>query len=70
MAVHAGQRLQWDAPVVAHKHCIGALPGNRTTLLVVPIIAACGLLIPKTSSCAITFPVGRPTRWKPWRPSN
>lgn len=56
--VHAGQRLQWDAPVVADKHCIGGLPGNRTTLLVVPIVAACGLLIPKTSSRAITSPAG------------
>lgn len=56
--VDAGQRLHWDAPVVADKHCIGGLPGNRTTLLVVPIVAACGLLIPKTSSRAITSPAG------------
>ena len=34
------------------------LPGNRTTLLVVPIAAACGLTIPKTSSRAITSPAG------------
>jgi thymidine phosphorylase len=56
--VDAGQRLQWDAPLVVDKHCIGGLPGNRTTLLVVPIVAACGLLIPKTSSRAITSPAG------------
>jgi thymidine phosphorylase len=54
----AGQSLRWDAPLVADKHCVGGLPGNRTTLLVVPIIAACGLLIPKTSSRAITSPAG------------
>lgn len=54
----AGQRLQWDSPVVVDKHCVGGLPGNRTTLLVVPIVAACGLLIPKTSSRAITSPAG------------
>jgi thymidine phosphorylase len=54
----AGQRLQWDAPVVVDKHCVGGLPGNRTTLLVVPIVAACGLVIPKTSSRAITSPAG------------
>ncbi|SFU99124.1 thymidine phosphorylase family protein [Pseudoduganella namucuonensis] len=56
--VDAGQRLRWDAPVVADKHCVGGLPGNRTTLLVVPIVAACGVLIPKTSSRAITSPAG------------
>jgi len=56
--IAAGQRLHWDAPLVADKHCVGGLPGNRTTLLVVPIVAACGLLIPKTSSRAITSPAG------------
>lgn len=40
------------------KHCVGGLPGNRTTLLVVPIVAACGLTMPKTSSRAITSPAG------------
>jgi thymidine phosphorylase len=54
----AGQVLRWDSPVVVDKHCVGGLPGNRTTLLVVPIVAACGLLIPKTSSRAITSPAG------------
>jgi thymidine phosphorylase len=56
--IAAGQRLRWDAPLVVDKHCVGGLPGNRTTLLVVPIIAACGLVIPKTSSRAITSPAG------------
>jgi thymidine phosphorylase len=54
----AGPRLHWDAPLVVDKHCVGGLPGNRTTLLVVPIVAACGLWIPKTSSRAITSPAG------------
>lgn len=39
-------------------HCVGGLPGNRTTLIVVPIVAAFGLMIPKTSSRAITSPAG------------
>ncbi|MES2319061.1 MAG: thymidine phosphorylase family protein [Pseudomonadota bacterium] len=56
--VNAGQRLHWPAPIVVDKHCVGGLPGNRTTLLVVPIVAACGLTIPKTSSRAITSPAG------------
>ena len=56
--IDVGRRLQWDANPVVDKHCVGGLPGNRTTLLVVPIVAACGLTIPKTSSRAITSPAG------------
>lgn len=40
------------------KHCIGGVAGNRTTMIIVPIIAAAGLTIPKTSSRAITSPAG------------
>lgn len=40
------------------KHCVGGLAGNRTTMLVIPIVAAYGLKIPKTSSRAITSPAG------------
>ncbi|WP_332852308.1 thymidine phosphorylase family protein [Duganella sp. S19_KUP01_CR8] len=56
--VAVGQRLRWNSELVVDKHCVGGLPGNRTTLLVVPIVAACGLTIPKTSSRAITSPAG------------
>jgi thymidine phosphorylase len=56
--VAAGERLTWPRATVADKHCVGGLPGNRTTMIVVPIIAAAGLLIPKTSSRAITSPAG------------
>ena len=56
--IDSGQRLHWQSAPVVDKHCVGGLPGNRTTLLVVPIVAACGLLIPKTSSRAITSPAG------------
>ena len=56
--VQSGKRLHWDRAPVVDKHCVGGLPGNRTTLLVVPIVASCGLLIPKTSSRAITSPAG------------
>jgi thymidine phosphorylase len=56
--VKTGEQLTWDTPVIVDKHCIGGLPGNRTTLIVVPIIAAYGLIIPKTSSRAITSPAG------------
>jgi thymidine phosphorylase len=40
------------------KHCVGGLPGNRTTPIVVAVVAAQGLTIPKTSSRAITSPAG------------
>lgn len=56
--VDVGERLHWDSPIVLDKHCIGGLPGNRTTPIVVAIVAANGLVIPKTSSRAITSPAG------------
>lgn len=54
----AGTRLTWPEPVVLDKHCIGGIPGNRTSMVVVPIVAAHGLPMPKTSSRAITSPAG------------
>lgn len=56
--VDVGERLDWAATPIMDKHCVGGLPGNRTTLLVVPIVAACGAVMPKTSSRAITSPAG------------
>lgn len=44
--------------IVVDKHCIGGIPNNRTSMIVVPIIAAAGLKIPKTSSRSITSPAG------------
>ena len=54
----AGTKLKWSDPVVVDKHCIGGIPGNRTSMIVVPIVAAHGLPIPKSSSRAITSPAG------------
>ncbi|MGD8832772.1 MAG: thymidine phosphorylase family protein, partial [Pseudomonadales bacterium] len=56
--VAQGERMQWEGDLVVDKHCIGGIPGNRTSMLVVPIVAAHGMLIPKTSSRAITSPAG------------
>lgn len=56
--VDSGQRIDWDIPQVLDKHCVGGVPGNRTSPLVVAIIAAAGLTMPKTSSRAITSPAG------------
>ena len=53
-----GSKLHWDLPIVADKHCIGGIPGNRTSMIVAPIVAAHGLCMPKTSSRAITSPAG------------
>ncbi|HJJ29973.1 MAG TPA: AMP phosphorylase [Methanocorpusculum sp.] len=52
--VASGEQIKFSKKPVVDKHSIGGVPGNKITLLVVPIIAASGLLIPKTSSRAIT----------------
>ena len=52
--VDTGERLTFHTHPIIDKHSIGGVPGNKISLIVVPIIAACGLKIPKTSSRAIT----------------
>lgn len=56
--VDTGERLSWNKELVVDKHCVGGLPGNRTTPIVVAIVAAYGLTMPKTSSRSITSPAG------------
>ncbi|MEZ2415001.1 thymidine phosphorylase family protein [Muriicola sp. E247] len=56
--IRSGKQLNWNKEIVVDKHCIGGLPGNRTTPIVVAIAAAYGLTMPKTSSRAITSPAG------------
>lgn len=59
--IETGTTLHWPGRpgrMVVDKHCIGGIPGNRTSMIVVPIVAAHGLVIPKTSSRAITSPAG------------
>ncbi len=51
-------RIAWNAPIVVDKHSLGGVPGNCISLIVVPIVAAHGLLMPKTSSRAITSASG------------
>jgi len=55
--VETGEKLKFSG-IVADKHSIGGVPGTRTTLIIVPIIAAAGFKIPKSSSRAITTPSG------------
>ncbi len=56
--VNNGNRLGLDNGIILDKHSIGGIPGNRTSMIVVPIIAAAGYKIPKTSSRSITSPSG------------
>ena len=52
-----GERIDFEKPVY-DKHSVGGVPGNKVSLLVIPIVSSAGLLIPKTSSRAITSPSG------------
>tara|TARA_R110002096_G_scaffold4954_4_gene23181 strand:- start:3047 stop:4549 length:1503 start_codon:yes stop_codon:yes gene_type:complete len=56
--ISSGQRIKWNGDMIVDKHCIGGLPGNRTTPIIVSIVTAFGLTMPKTSSRAITSPAG------------
>jgi thymidine phosphorylase len=56
--ISTGTQLSFDKSPVIDKHCIGGVPGNRTSLITVPILAALGYTVPKTSSRAITSPAG------------
>jgi len=52
--VETGEQIKFASRPIVDKHSVGGVPGNKISLLVVPIIAASGLKIPKTSSRAIT----------------
>jgi len=56
--IATGTMLDFGGRAVADKHCVGGVPGNRTTMIVVPILASLGVTVPKTSSRAITSPAG------------
>ena len=49
---------EWDTEIVVDKHSMGGIPGNRVSPIIIPIIAAFGLTMPKTSSRAITSAAG------------
>ncbi|MBI2051292.1 thymidine phosphorylase [Candidatus Roizmanbacteria bacterium] len=55
--VETGTKLEFRG-IVADKHSTGGVAGTRTSLIIVPIIAEAGFIIPKTSSRAITSPAG------------
>ncbi|KQR74097.1 thymidine phosphorylase [Burkholderia sp. Leaf177] len=51
-------RIEWNEQILVDKHSMGGIPGSRITLIVVPIVTAFGLTMPKTSSRAITSAAG------------
>lgn len=56
--VETGEKIEFEEYPIMDKHSIGGVPGNKISLLIVPIVAAAGLKIPKTSSRAITGAAG------------
>jgi len=68
--IATGQKIKWQNAMILDKHCVGGLPGNRTTPIVVSIVSAAGLTIPKTSSRAITSPAGTADTMETMAPVN
>ncbi len=68
--VETGSTLVFDKTPILDKHGIGGVPGDKTSILVVPIIAAAGFTIPKTSSRAVTSPAGTADRVETFCPVN
>lgn len=67
--IETGKKLKFPGTVV-DKHSIGGVPGDKTSMIVVPIVAAAGLTIPKTSSRSITSPSGTADRMEILAPVN
>ncbi|MCS7123029.1 MAG: thymidine phosphorylase [Candidatus Aenigmarchaeota archaeon] len=56
--VETGRTLKLDSKIILDKHSVGGLSGDKTSLILVPLIASLGYKIPKTSSRAITSAAG------------
>ncbi len=68
--VGTGKTLNFGEGPILDKHSIGGIPGDKTSILVVPVVAAAGLTIPKTSSRAVTSPAGTADRVEALCPVN
>jgi len=68
--VETGKKLNIKKKPILDKHSIGGIPGDKTTIVLVPIVAAAGYTIPKTSSRAITSPAGTADRMEVLCPVN
>lgn len=56
--VNTGDIIEFERQPVYDFHSIGGVPGNKITPIVVSIIAAAGMMLPKTSSRAISSACG------------
>ncbi|MDR0309475.1 MAG: AMP phosphorylase [Candidatus Methanoplasma sp.] len=56
--VETGDRVEFTRSPVYDFHSMGGVPGNKITPIVVSIVAAAGLMLPKTSSRAISSACG------------
>ena len=66
--IWSGKTIDFGRTPILDKHSIGGVPGDKTTLVVTPIIAAAGYTIPKSSSRAITSPAGTADRMEALAP--
>jgi len=68
--VETGKKIKFPGKFICDKHSIGGLAGDKTSMILVPIVAAAGLTIPKSSSKAITSPCGTADRMEVLAPVN
>ncbi len=68
--ISTGKTIDFGEGPILDKHSVGGIPGDKTSMLVVPIVAAAGFTIPKTSSRAITSPAGTADRVETLCPVN
>lgn len=54
----SGQHIRWPYDKVVDKHSIGGLAGKGITPILVSIVSSKGLVVPNTSTRAITAPAG------------
>ena len=66
--IWSGKQIDFGRSPILDKHSIGGVPGDKTTLIVTPIVAAAGYSIPKSSSRAITSPAGTADRMEALAP--
>ncbi|MBN2335967.1 AMP phosphorylase [Candidatus Bathyarchaeota archaeon] len=66
--IWSGKTIDFGRSPILDKHSIGGVPGDKTTLIVTPIIASAGYTIPKSSSRAITSPAGTADRMEALAP--
>jgi len=68
--ISTGKTIDFGKRPILDKHSVGGIPGDKTSMIVVPIVAAAGFTIPKTSSRAITSPAGTADRVETLCPVN